>query len=305
RRTQCKNQLKQIGLAINTYESGRGEFPPGGVAYGGYANGQGQLPQIPPPFEFDGEANGTNWAIESLPFLGEQPLYDLYDQGLENDQNRAVIGAYIPAMDCPSNNTVVELDTVSQNWAKGSYKAISGVMFPRHSSRRRQFLIWSRPAGGNGNFTGSWFADWKEHRGVFPVVHPTMKPTRAKQVTDGFSKTYAVGEHYVLPRRGGLDADDLVRWARTRRHSNKVETNGDPLLRQPDEQLCVDNVDIDDDAETYCDRILASAHAGDGANWLRLDGSVDFVSSALDRFVFEAFLSIAGDDEYDRNRFWQ
>ena len=57
RRTHCKNNLKQIGLAIHTYESSHGSFPPGRVGF---------------PMVFSAHA-----AI--LPYLDGGSLYNLID----------------------------------------------------------------------------------------------------------------------------------------------------------------------------------------------------------------------------------
>ena len=57
RRTQCRNNLKQIGLAIHNYESSHGSFPPGRVGF---------------PMVFSAHA-----AI--LPYLDDATLYNLID----------------------------------------------------------------------------------------------------------------------------------------------------------------------------------------------------------------------------------
>ena len=72
RRAQCTNQLKQIGLAVNMYESSYKKFPPGNVK-----------PVVVP----DNNSNDPTymaWTIAILPFLEHQPLFDLYDNSLPN-----------------------------------------------------------------------------------------------------------------------------------------------------------------------------------------------------------------------------
>ena len=55
RRTQCVNNMKQIGLALMNYESTHSIFPPGGISTksGGYGS----------------NANGMSWAALTLPFM--------------------------------------------------------------------------------------------------------------------------------------------------------------------------------------------------------------------------------------------
>src|SRR5690348_4521751 len=44
RRSQCKNNLKQIGLALHNYESARRVFPPGFISNAATKNGPGTGP---------------------------------------------------------------------------------------------------------------------------------------------------------------------------------------------------------------------------------------------------------------------
>jgi prepilin-type N-terminal cleavage/methylation domain-containing protein len=61
RRSQCKNNLKQIGLALHNYESARGAFPPGFVSRAAAVNDPGLGP-------------GWGWAAHILPYLEESTL---------------------------------------------------------------------------------------------------------------------------------------------------------------------------------------------------------------------------------------
>ena len=61
RRSQCKNNLKQIGLALHNYESARGAFPPGFRLSRTQPYGPGLGP-------------GWGWAAHILPHLEESSL---------------------------------------------------------------------------------------------------------------------------------------------------------------------------------------------------------------------------------------
>lgn len=74
RRTHCINNLHQIGLAMHNYESSHGSLPPGGVMEGPCCHTKSR----------------TNWAIEILPFLEEQGLYNKYDRGATTRTMRTV-----------------------------------------------------------------------------------------------------------------------------------------------------------------------------------------------------------------------
>src|SRR4051812_16488701 len=61
RRTHCKNNLKQIGLALHNFESTRRAFPPGFISRTTVENGPGLGP-------------GWGWAAHILPYLEESSV---------------------------------------------------------------------------------------------------------------------------------------------------------------------------------------------------------------------------------------
>lgn len=89
RRSQCKNQLKQIGLALHNYHDSYRSFPPGNVTMGNCC----------------GSPCGTNWAISILPFMDQAPLYQQYnfDKYNEDPENQAVRETILPVFNCPSD----------------------------------------------------------------------------------------------------------------------------------------------------------------------------------------------------------
>ena len=94
RRTQCKNNLKQLGLAMHNFEGTKGQFPTGGQ--GTVAN-----------------TGVTGWDLHStfthlLPFLEQGTLASMIDMKFAyNDKrapnNQAAARTAIPGLICPSN----------------------------------------------------------------------------------------------------------------------------------------------------------------------------------------------------------
>ena len=298
RRIQCVNQLKQLGLAIQNHHTAKGEFPPGAFNYGPWGNNNLDLI---PLIECDDnlECNGTNWAIEILPYHEQQALYDRYDHEESNRSrrdtngngliNREVYLTELPPMKCPSDAYANE---PQEGMALGSYKAMAGVSI-RTPGTGRAWLNWVN-AAGNLNHPVDVFRDNYEHRGLFHTSgQPRMGPEKLKNVTDGTTKTLAIGEYHAT----GTNANP-VRWARSQRYGNKSEALADPLLRITDRQLCLDNIVIAPGGA--CNRQFGSTHEGDGGNWLKVDGSVSFITSTLDGEVYEALGTIAGNDEFGR-----
>lgn len=89
RRTQCKNNLKQIGLAIANYESAHGVFPPSATV----------------DLSVTSTGNNGSWSVHGriLPYLEEASLYDQVDLTSAWDNQQAISGIKIGAYSCPSD----------------------------------------------------------------------------------------------------------------------------------------------------------------------------------------------------------
>jgi prepilin-type N-terminal cleavage/methylation domain-containing protein/prepilin-type processing-associated H-X9-DG protein len=93
RRMSCKNNLKQIGLAMQNYHDAHQMFP------AGYLSGQ---PYV------DGATDtspGWGWASFILPFLEGSNIYSVinFSLPLQDPQNTTVIQTIVPAFLCPSD----------------------------------------------------------------------------------------------------------------------------------------------------------------------------------------------------------
>lgn len=86
RRSQCQNNLKQIGIALLNYHNAKREFPEG--MYFDVTSPT----QIPPAA--DSPYFRPNWIIKILPFMEEQAIYDRFDfkQYISHANNREVRG---------------------------------------------------------------------------------------------------------------------------------------------------------------------------------------------------------------------
>jgi prepilin-type processing-associated H-X9-DG protein len=87
RRSQCKNNLKQIGLALHNYHETFGSFPPAFIA----------------------DASGRpmhSWRVLLLPFLDQAPLYNQYrfDEPWDGPHNRKLGDTILQAYSCPSDD---------------------------------------------------------------------------------------------------------------------------------------------------------------------------------------------------------
>ena len=69
RRTQCSNNLKQMGLAAHNYHDTFNCFPPGAITDGPCCGAKSRI----------------NWAIALLPYMEQSTLYDDYDHDANNE----------------------------------------------------------------------------------------------------------------------------------------------------------------------------------------------------------------------------
>ncbi len=95
RRTQCKNHLKQLGLAIHNYESTFTKFPSSGE----YTDRRGTYYRSFTP---------TSTFMQILPYIDQAPAFNAYNMNYHytnsaNSGNRAVAQSKIPPFLCPSN----------------------------------------------------------------------------------------------------------------------------------------------------------------------------------------------------------
>lgn len=93
RRTQCQNNLRQLGLSLLNYESSRQYFPPGWVV----RESATTLAALEEP--------GYAWSHALLPNLEQSNLYDRFDRSLPvNDASHyPLLKNYLPTFVCASD----------------------------------------------------------------------------------------------------------------------------------------------------------------------------------------------------------
>jgi prepilin-type N-terminal cleavage/methylation domain-containing protein/prepilin-type processing-associated H-X9-DG protein len=167
RRMACSNTLKQIGLAVAMSDDITKTFPTGRLTRD----------------EFD-----VSWAFRILPYLEQQMLFDArnpdhtvpcYDASNATAFRTPVAAFYCPSRRAPAadrnfdnNNQAPVVEGVA---AGGDFAANAGTYFN-----------YAPSAGG----------------GIDPKqagpIH-TFSKVRGAQVTDGLSKTFAIGERHIPP----------------------------------------------------------------------------------------------------------
>ena len=155
RRTQCRNNMKQIGLALHNYHSSFKMFPPAAIyRYSNVDNGGTE------PLNF-------SWITMILPYFDQAPLYNSINFSVpfwpQTDSNgNRIASTLLPQLLCPSD--------------------------PGYGGANSHNIAWTNYAGSEGY-------DWHRrvgHRlsGIFEI----MTSVRVRDCMDGTSNTIMVGE---------------------------------------------------------------------------------------------------------------
>lgn len=275
RRMSCTNNIKNNQLAVLNYEDTNGSLP---VARR-YPDGTSWifLRSLLAPVE----RSGTSGFVLLLPFVEEQSLFDQLEideyGGLwpstvmfgtlpwrdETYNNRTELLSTRPAIFvCPSDQSL-PLSESATYAATGSYAFNAG-----HRG----------PLSFNVNYCMT------KHRATGP--HPYWEPVELRQVIDGTSKTYSIGETI----NGHLTETSNV-WARGNRYTDSTRITGAPLNTPADDPGWVTSIDSIELVGNF-----ASEHPA-GGNFSYLDGHVEFVLDTIDLDVYQNNSTIAGEPD--------
>ncbi|EDL58448.1 DUF1559 domain-containing protein [Gimesia maris] len=293
RRSTCKNQLKQIVLAIHNYHDTHSMFPAG---YYTRAN---------PGSTISGLENRATGFVMLLPFLDQASLYNLYnfdigtgggpDQsgGGQTDTQTAFLNqTKLPIYQCPSANT--RLLNLKLNPRDGHLDSSdSGSSFASSYA----FSSGNKYGTGNGQFWGIYFGT--SNSAAAGIMTPNSA-TRFRDVEDGASMTFIVGEaeHNDLKTdysgSTAIDNSDVVSrrhafWTEGMHHS--VRSTFMPPYQSIEE--CV--ISFAPGAWRDCTYSFGSPHQG-GLHMGMADGAVRFVSENINLSTWR-YLGSMGDGE--------
>ncbi len=186
RRTQCKNNFKQAGLALHNYHDTNKYFP-AAMYWSNFPSGG----LVGTPSSGAATQMGPSWLVGLLPFCDQAPLYNTvnFNLSISDNANANIVKQVIPGFVCPSdpNNTPGnKCTTFGNSWARGNLGASGYGQY------------------GQGDMKGAGPND----RGVFGMNGWNS----IAQITDGTSNTIASWE----VRAGWTAGDPRGTWANGR-----------------------------------------------------------------------------------------
>ncbi|MBM4077640.1 MAG: DUF1559 domain-containing protein, partial [Planctomycetes bacterium] len=164
RRTQCRNNLKQIGLAFHNYHDSHQTFPPAyvGSPSGNPASPTNVLGVDVPDHNFNGPS-GLAWGTLVLPSLDQGPLAQRFDstQPLWSPQNLSAARTKLNVFLCPSvptSNDGFELQryTMGNNEDPQGIQPFPTPIFLAHSNYVTMAGTqgpWGRPSAFSVDFS--------------------------------------------------------------------------------------------------------------------------------------------------------
>ncbi|MGQ0635574.1 MAG: DUF1559 family PulG-like putative transporter [Planctomycetaceae bacterium] len=271
RRTQCKNNLKQIGLAVHNYVDTHNVLPPGWFIM------QSQTAGNPP--------QGWGWFTMILPFIDQAPLYSslnpgpvTLEQAASTATGQALLASSLPVAQCPT-------DIGPQ---------------PHTSKPFTMFVVGTNVFFGKLNYMGNGGNAVPERRGL--IQDPgNGDPIRLRDATDGLSNTFLVGEKCHLPRKPDINAGTIPVMSTAGLWPGYVASPGGPppnplssidgstcgmnrtWFRMQDGYLGGAGVGPGGVVKAISNQAFSSHHTG-GAQFVLGDGSVRFVSENIQHF---------------------
>jgi prepilin-type N-terminal cleavage/methylation domain-containing protein len=282
RRTQCKNNLKQLGLALHNYLDVLSVFPPANC--------------------YSATSPGVSWSMQSriLPYLDQGNLQNLANFGLpySNVANAAVTGTRIGILLCPSNqNDMPKLSTTGgNNHYTFSYGASRGTWFVWDPASQ---TVGNGAFGVNTRYTSAAFTDGLSNTIGLSEIK-SFQPVYNKSNTAA-----AIGLAMPLTPTAvaGMCSGTLSTTGHTEWVDGKIHETSFTGTLSPNSQVINAGVDVDYvstgeqapglTAVTYGAVTSRSWHVGI-VNSLLMDGSVRTVSENISTTVWQALITRNG-----------
>jgi len=267
RRSQCRNGLKQVAVALHNYHDTHRVFPPGQMNYIGSDIVSGAA------------AGGarTGWMQQLLPFIDQMAIFNRMRTNIPayaccDRTNYPDVENIIPVLMCPSDNANPKTVTVA-----GNQQGFHG-----------NYVL----CGASTNFGNSGVGLGVTLNGIF---FPLSK-TSTKDVTDGTSNT-AMGSEVIIVKDTTVH-DLRGRYWNTWQGNTLFSTELPPNTTTGDRSsycIAAPRAPCQALATTTVVQYARSYHSG-GVHLMMADGAVRFASDNISTTIFRAIGSRAGSE---------
>jgi prepilin-type N-terminal cleavage/methylation domain-containing protein len=270
RRSQCTNNLKQIGLALHGHHDARRELPPLCLK-----------PSNSVSTDADWNAPAWAWSALILPYMEQSDLYDRLKVGAQSlsatgadTTIRAGLSTAIPTFLCASDIAPVRTSSrsVGVALARSSYPAVNGKDIN---------VARGNVTKATGAFPGPW-----------PNADSTRKPRSFKDITDGNSKTFFIGERSYQHPYDRATTSNYTNWPGVTESEQNVsgfkglfEVGGSTRYALNELPSAAGG------SAWYSPNWFRSVHPG-GGNFCMGDASVRFVSDDISLATYQALVSV-------------
>jgi prepilin-type processing-associated H-X9-DG protein/prepilin-type N-terminal cleavage/methylation domain-containing protein len=301
RRVQCSNNLKQLALAMASYESANSTLPMGFWYQ--------IIPQGPLAGSYD---SGPGLMVALTLYLEQIAVYNACNTQLDQfvAQNSTVSGIGINALWCPSDGAIVGL---SHSYPGSvAYTDDGSPITTYYSSYAVNLGTWTyfpdyqdpyftaKLNAMNGVISYIGFPNWlKTVNGHFNPG--SIGPVKLSSVTDGSSNTFAFGEraHGLFSRgvdpSGYVDFYDFNWWA-----SNYYGDTSFTTLYPLNGSTKLSNIVAYGNLGDAFVLAASSFHPG-GANFAFLDGSVRFLKDSINTWPYDPVKGLPSNVRVDAN----
>ncbi len=275
RRAQCTNNLKQLALAANNYESSNGCFP--GNSYSGTLFNPPHVSTYPENFSA---------FVRMLPFFEQSAMYNATNFNLTSADpaNLTICGVQINSLICPSDplNQSVQISSLSSGGGVTPGWSFNEITLPPGTWMQ----AFTSYAGNAGTFTFG-FSNLMSLT-VLAQFNGTIyndSSTKIASVTDGTSNTFIFAEHakgHLFILDPGYAVSDGS-WNSGRYYDTLFAT------LYPLNLAAGNNVAFGGGTTPgyYSPTVAGSYHPG-GANFSFCDGSVRFIKNSISSWSFSA-----------------
>ncbi len=255
RRMSCQNNLKQIGLALQSYHDNQRAFPPGYVS----------------AVDMSGNDTGPGWgwAAKALPYMEQGTLYDSIrlDQPIDASVNSTPRVAVVKPYRCPSDSVKTTWAAVKRDTSTGD---VTGSICDVASAHYVGVFGTTEP-GVDGD--GIFFRN---------------SAVALREITDGTSQTMSVGERShrwcEATWTGAVTMAALF---------PPPKSPAVPFVQNAASMILGHTFEGPPNAPGIECNNFSSQHTS-GANFAFADGHVQFITTTIDKTTFRALSTRAG-----------